>query len=78
MLDKRLKEHMRYYINAEVATLIAESRKISSMDGLRVLLDSKTYRMQGNDGGRSLERVGQPQHHTKNLRLLLAISYGTN
>ncbi len=45
MLDKRLKEHMRYYINAEVATLIAESRKISSMDGLRVLLDSKTYRM---------------------------------
>ena len=49
MLDKRLKEHMRHYINAEVATLIDESRKISSMDGLRVFLDSKTYRMLCDD-----------------------------
>lgn len=49
MLDKRLQEHMRHYINAEVSTLIANKRNISPMDGLRRFLDSETYGMLCDD-----------------------------
>ncbi len=45
MLDKKLQEHMRHYINAEVATLIADKRNISPMDGLRLFLQSEIYTM---------------------------------
>lgn len=49
MLDKRLQEHMRHYINAEVATIIADHRNITPMDGLRIFLNSKTYAMLCDD-----------------------------
>ena len=45
MLDERMQEHMRHYIDAEVSTLIANARKIEPMDGLRLFLSSKTYAM---------------------------------
>lgn len=44
-MDSRLKEHMRHYIDAEVSTLIAKSRNINPMDGLRLFLNSQTYAM---------------------------------
>lgn len=49
MLDKRLQEHMRYYINAEVSNLIADSRNISPVDGLRLFLNSEVYLMLCDD-----------------------------
>lgn len=49
MLDKRLQEHMRHYINAEVSMLIADNRNISPMDGLRIFLGSETYAMLCDD-----------------------------
>ena len=45
MLDKRIQEHMRYYLNAEVSTLIANSRNISPLEGLRLFLKSEVYLM---------------------------------
>jgi len=42
-MDKRLREHARHYIDAEVAALIVQSRGIDSMEGLRLFLNSQTY-----------------------------------
>ncbi len=49
MLDKRLAEHMRHYINAEVSSMIARNRNVSPMDGLRLFLKSEVYRMLCDD-----------------------------
>ena len=49
MLDKRIQEHMRYYLNAEVSTLIANSRNISPKEGLRLFLKSEVYIMLFDD-----------------------------
>lgn len=49
MLDKRIQEHMRYYLNAEVSTLIANSRNISPLEGLRLFLKSEVYLMLCDD-----------------------------
>ncbi len=48
-MDKRLQEHVRHYIDAEVSTLIAGNRKIDPMDGLRIFLNSETYAMLCDD-----------------------------
>ena len=32
MLDKRIQEHMRHYIDAEVSTMISENRNITPID----------------------------------------------
>lgn len=49
MLDKRIQEHMRHYIDAEVSILIAQSRHIEPMDGLRLFVNSETYKMLCDD-----------------------------
>ena len=49
MLDNRLSEHMRQYINAEVSMLISRDRNISPLDGLRLFLSSETYEMLCDD-----------------------------
>lgn len=49
MMDKRLQEHMRHYINAEISTIIAKNRNINPMDGLRIFLNSQTYAMLCDD-----------------------------
>lgn len=49
MLDKRIQQHMRHFINAEVSNIIANSRNISPMDGLRLFLKSEVYCMLSDD-----------------------------
>lgn len=49
MLDKRIQEHMRHYIDAEVSTMISENRNITPIDGLRMFLNSETYDMLCDD-----------------------------
>lgn len=45
MLDERLIEHMRHFLNSEVSVLIASNMKIDPMDALRRYLASETYKM---------------------------------
>ena len=49
MLDPRLKEHMLHYLDSAVALLISEERGVSPMDGLRLFLNSETYKMLCDD-----------------------------
>lgn len=49
MLDKSIRAHMLHYIDAEVSVLIAQSRRIDPMDGLRLFLSSETYEMLCDD-----------------------------
>lgn len=43
-MDKRLTEHLRSNINAEVSLLISKKCNLSEIDGLRKFLNSETYK----------------------------------
>ena len=48
-MDKRLTEHLRSTINAEISLLISKKCNLSEFDGLRIFLNSETYKMLCDD-----------------------------
>ena len=48
-MDKRLTEHLRSNINAEVSLLISKKCNLSEIDGLRKFLNSEPYKMLCDD-----------------------------
>ncbi len=48
-MDKRLTEHLRSNINAEVSLLISKKCNLSEIDALRKFLNSETYKMLCDD-----------------------------
>lgn len=48
-MHKRLAEHLRSNINAEVSLFISKKCNLSEIDGLRKFLNSETYKMLCDD-----------------------------